>query len=355
MKRNILVAVSVMLLAATATACSSSAASTPQSTSSCPSGSPKTNVTSLAGYTVCVFAQSTTKYSHPDSVVVSGQNVFVGYQNITAKDGADNKTSTVVQYTTQGKLLHKFIVPGHQDGMRMDPATHLLWSMSNEDGNPALVTIDPSTSKITPYTVPSTPHGGGFDDIVFLNGMTFIDASNPTLDASGNNVFPALYKITLSGTSAQLTPILNGNDTANNLIPPVQSSTLNLVDPDSMTVDPKGNLVLDNQAGSQLLFVSNPGTPQQSVKQLPVGTQIDDTVFPSTSTGCIVVADNNGPVYSVCSSQFVPGTAYLAAPNDSGVQGFVGTVSLGSGFIVPLVVGLVNPHGLGFVPGASSL
>ncbi len=356
MKRNMLVAVSIVLLAATAAACSNgSAATTTTSNSSCPSGVPQTNVASLSGYTVCVFATSTTSYSHPDSVVVDGQNIFIGFQNITAKDGADNKTSTVVQYNQQGKLIRHFTVPGHQDGMRIDPSTHLLWSMSNEDGNPALVTIDLSTNKVTPYTLPSTPHGGGFDDIVFVNGSAFIDASAPTLDASGNNVFPALYKATLAGSSVQLTPVLNGNDMANSAIPPVKQAPLNLVDPDSMTVDPKGNLMLGNQAGSQLVFIHSPGTPQQTVTQLPVGTQVDDTIFPSTSTGCMVIADNGGVIYSLCSSQFVPGTAYTAAPNDSGVQGFVGTLSLSSGFIVPLVVGLNNPHGMGFVPGASSL
>jgi hypothetical protein len=185
--------------------------------------------------------------------------------------------------------------------------------------------------------------------------MAFTDASNPTLNSSGNNVFPALYQVTLTTSSATLKPVLMGNASADSLLPPVQSAALNLVDPDSMVVDPHGDLLLDNQAGSQLLFIHNPGTPQQTVKQLPVGTQVDDTVFPSSSTGCIVVADNGGAIYSVCSSQFVPGTPYTAAPNDSGVQGFIGTIALGSGFITPLVVGLVNPHGLGFVPGVSSL
>jgi hypothetical protein len=35
-----------------------------------------------------------------------------------------------------------------------------------------------------------------------MNGSAFIAASNPTLDASGKNVFPAVDKITLSGSSA---------------------------------------------------------------------------------------------------------------------------------------------------------
>jgi hypothetical protein len=344
-----------VLVAASAAACGSSSKGATQTANSCPSGSPQTFVTGLPGYQVCLFAASTTSYSHPDSVVVDGQNVYVGFQNITAKDGADHKTSTIVQYDLHGTVLKKFTVGGHQDGLRMDPTTHLLWSLSDEDGNPLLYTVDPASGTVTPITLPPTPHGGGFDDVVFVNGSAFIDASNPTLNSAGINVFPALYKVTLTGNAAKLTPVLMGNGTAENLLPPVQPTTLNLIDPDSMTVDPNGNLLLDNQGGSQLLFIHNPGTPQQTVKQLPVGTQVDDTVFPTTSTGCIVVSDNGGAIYSVCSTQFVPGTAYTATPNDSGVQGFIGTISLGSGFITPLVVGLANPHGLGFVPGVTSL
>jgi len=98
--------------------------------------------------------------------------------------------------------VKQYSVPGHNDGLRVDPPTHLLWATSCEDGNPALNVIDPSSETITPYTFPATPHGGGYDDVWFMNGSAFIAASNPTLDASGKNVFPAVDKITLSGSSA---------------------------------------------------------------------------------------------------------------------------------------------------------
>jgi len=113
---------------------------------------------------VRLFAKGSGAQSNPDSIVVDGQKVFVGYQNVTAKDGTDHKASTVVQYDLSGKKLKTFDVPGHQDGMRMDPATHLLWSMSNEDGHPQLVTIDPSTAAHKTYGFAPTAHGGGYDD-----------------------------------------------------------------------------------------------------------------------------------------------------------------------------------------------
>src|SRR5260370_29622601 len=111
-----------------------------------------------------------------------------------------------------GEPLKSWNVLGDSDGMRMDPATHLLWTTSNEDGNPAFATINTATGLVTPYTFPDPPHQGGYDDLYFLNGKAFIAASNPTLDASGNNVFPAIDEIKLNANhTISLTPILMGN------------------------------------------------------------------------------------------------------------------------------------------------
>jgi hypothetical protein len=302
---------------------------------------------------VCLLAAATTTANHPDSLIVSGGHVFIGFQNITAKDGTDTKTSTIAEYSTGGKLLKSWSILGHNDGLRMDPSAHLLWAMCNEDGNPRLFTIDPAmsgASAVKQYTLPKTPHGGGFDDIQFVNGLALIDASAPALNAAGKNVFPALYKVQLSGTKAKLTPVLMGDAKATTIQTPVSKVTLNLTDPDSMMIDPQGNLVLDSQGDSEMLWISNVGTPQQTVKVLAVGTQLDDTVFPSSSKGCVLVADNNSGVYSICSNVWVPGSAYSAAPNDSTVIGFVGTLNLSSGAITPIVVGVANPHGMDFIP-----
>ena len=204
----------------------------------------------LPAYKISVFARFATgnlKFINPDSIALDGSTVYIGFQNVTAKDGTDHKTSTIVQYKMDGTVVNQFTVPGHNDGLRVDPQTHLLWATSNEDGNPVLNIIDPTANKVTPYTFPPTPHGGGYDDVYFMNGKTFIAASNPTLDANGNNVFPALDTVTLSGSNAVLTPVLMGNAKATDTISG-QKVTLNLTDPDSLTVDNKGQLVLVSQA-----------------------------------------------------------------------------------------------------------
>lgn len=342
----------------TLAACTSSSSSTSSSGSAaknngCKNAAQNSTVAAPAGYKVCLFAAATTAANHPDSIVVSGTDVFIGWQNTTAKDGTDTKTSTITEYTTGGKLVHTWTTIGHNDGMRMDPSTHLLWAMSNEDGNARLYTIDPANgaeSSVTQYTMPPTPHGGGFDDIQFTNGLALADASNPSLNKAGINVFPALYKVQLSGTKAVLTKVLMGNAKATTIKLPATTVSLNLTDPDSMMIDPTGALVLDDQGDAQMLWITGVGTAQQQVKVLSVGTQVDDTVFPSSAKGCVLVTDNSSGVYSICSDVWVPGAAYVAAPNDSGVIGFIGTLSLSSGIIQPIIVGLSNPHGMAFIP-----
>jgi hypothetical protein len=170
-------------------------------------------VVALPGYEVTKFtaADSRLIVANPDSVVVDGNHVFIDYQNTTAKDCTDTNSSTVIEYDMRGKILGHWTVAGHSDGMRVDPAAHLIWTTSCEDGNPKFATIDATSGTVTPYTFPSPPHGGGYDDLFFLDGSVFVAASNPTLDASGNNPNPAIDKIAI-GANGQLTltPVLDG-------------------------------------------------------------------------------------------------------------------------------------------------
>lgn len=304
----------------------------------------------LPGYQVSLFASSTTSYTAPDAVVVDNGHVFIDYQNVTAKDCTDKNSSTVVEYTMDGKVVKTYTVPGHSDGMRVDPSTHLLWTTSCEDGNPKFNTIDPASGTITPYTLPSAPHGGGFDDLYFLNGKTYIAASNPTLDKSGNNTQPAVDQITLSGGKLTLKPILMGNASAmDNTTSPASKVTLNLTDPDSLTTNGHGDLVLVSQGDSELVIISNPGTSTQSVSRIPVGTQLEDTVWAPSTPGRLLVVDGGGSTFWV-RAQFQVGGIYTESPSDSGVGGFVGSVDKSTGFVTPLVIGFSSPTGLIFVP-----
>jgi hypothetical protein len=314
-------------------------------------------VVAVPGYHFQLFtsASSNPKVSNPDSVVVDAGHVFIDYQNVTAKDGSDGNSSTVVEYNMQGGELKRWSVLGHSDGMRVDPATHVLWTTSNEDGNATFATIDPKTSVVTAYTFPPAPHGGGYDDLYFLNGKAFVAASAPHLDAMGNSLgFPAVDLISLNSSThaISLTSVLAGNASATDAISK-KPVTLNLTDPDSLSTDGKGALVLVSQGDSEIITIADPGGVSQSVSVLSVGTQLDDTVFPSGMGRLLVTDGVSGNTYWISKdTPFAAGSIYTQSPNDSGVTNFVGTVSPATGFVTPFAVGFTKATGMVFVPSS---
>lgn len=302
-------------------------------------------------YTLSVFATAPAGLSAPDSIVALGTHVFVGYGDGHKPDGSDGLNSQVVEFDGNGTVLRIYTVPGHNDGLKYDPATRQLWALQNEDANTNLVLIDPKTHWQRIYGVTSFPHGGGYDDIVFLNCKTYISASNP---ASNPNTGPAIVTARLGAGGLNVTPFLAGNAQAID-IPSDQPVQLNLQDPDSMTTDPLGDIVLDSQADQELIIVSHPGQRSQRVVRLPLTYQgasgatpveTDDTAFITSSQGYILFADKKlNTVYRLDKSAFAPGSAYTAA--DGGP--FVGTLSLTTGTVTPIVTGLGSPGGLIFV------
>jgi hypothetical protein len=272
-----------------------------------------------------------------------------------AKNGKD--PSTIVEFSLTGKVKRVFQVQGHNDGLRV-VGDDALWALQNEDGNPNLVVIDLRSGRAKKYEFALTPHGGGYDDMVVQNGKVYITASNPNLDPStGKNVFPALVRASLSGDDVLLEPVLNGDASAID-IPTGGTVPLNLTDPDSLTVDPRGNIVLDSQADSELVFIRHPLTPEQTVGRLSLSSSVtgpggatitvDDTAFAPNPKAFLLVTDLGGNViYRVDSDTFgfEPGVAYSA----SDTLGLLGTLNLDSGFVTPIVTGLGSPRGLLFV------
>jgi hypothetical protein len=310
--------------------------------------------TAIPPYQLSIFATAPAGLSAPDSVAVRGDQVFVGYGDNHAPDGSDGLSSQVVQYNMKGHLIHIYTVLGHNDGIKINPATGLVWALQNEDANANLVIVNPETKQQKFYTFGPTLHGGGYDDLVFRGCQVFISASNPA--NTNPNTGPAIVRAHLSGTMVEVDPVLAGDASAID-ISTDQTIQLNLTDPDSMTLDPLGNLVLDSQGDDELIFVSDPNTKNQRVLHLPLtylppnsstptSVEVDDTSFTTSSQGFILFADKTlNTVYRLDKVAFPPETAFIAADGAS----LVGTINPNTGLITPIVTGLGNPGGLVFV------
>jgi hypothetical protein len=249
-----------------------------------------------------------------------------------------------------------FSVPGHNDGLRV-VSDDDLWALQNEDANPNLVVIELRTGKSKQYKFPPAPHGGGYDDMVVQDGKVYITASNPNLNAMGINVFPALVRASLSGDNVLLEPVLYGDAGAID-IPSGATVKLNLTDPDSLAIDPRGNIVLDSQADSELVFIRHPLTDKQKVGLLKLTSSatgaggatitVDDTAFARNPKAFLLVTDvSAGVIYRIDAGTFgfEPGTAYTT----SDTLGLVGTLDLDNGFVTPIATGFGSTRGLLFI------
>jgi hypothetical protein len=330
----------------------------------------------MPGYKISVFAQNPAGSSKPDDITQIGPNVFIGYQDSVNPDGTPigsaPASGQVVEYDLNGNIVHTFTAPGHIDGLLGFNAT-TLWVSADEDGNPQLTVINLSNNTQAAYT-PDTgaaplPHGGGLDDMKLVNGQVVVSASAPTTtmtpnpslapystDSSGAtaqygvNTGPALYSMSLNsdGKTFHLTTALMSSTPAT-LLPGKTVVTLNMTDADSSAIDPAGDLVVDSQQDSELVFIHNPGA-SQTVSVLPVTLYgnpwpLDDTRWVPTGSSFMLVSDTHaGVVYRVdATSGFTPGTAYSSG------QGSILQLDPTTGNLTPIYVGLNAPHGLNFI------
>jgi hypothetical protein len=328
-------------------------------------------------YSLSVFAQAQGSL-RPDDILQSGSTVFIVYQDNnnlpdgTLAPGVAAAQSEVIEFDLNGNILQTFDVPGHPDGLVAYDA-NTVWVSSNEDANPIISVIDTTTNAVKSLTsdVATLPHGGGLDDMKLINGVVYASASNPTTtltptpnlapystDSSGAtaeygvNTGPALYAITLNsdGATFHATPALMSS-TAANLLPGNTPVTLNMTDADSSAVDPNGDLVIDSQQDSELVFVKDVGTGSQTVDVLPLTLYgnpwpVDDTRWsPASGNSFMLLSDNAQQiVYRIdAAGGFARNQAYSAG------QGTMLETNTTTGVMVPVFVGMKTPHGIAFV------
>jgi hypothetical protein len=323
-------------------------------------------VVATAPYSVTTFAAAPMGLSAPDSVTFSATNVFIGYGNGGAPDGSGGAMSNVVEYDFKGNLIDNFTIVGHNDGLRFNPLTNELWALQNEDGNANLSIINLKTEKQTIYQLGTGAHGGGYDDIDFNNKAIYLSASAPTINP---NTAPAIVSLKLTGKKAVLSGILNGDASATNVLTG-KAEVLNLQDPDSMIVDPLGELVMTSQGDGLLIVVQHPGLPCQNAFVVPLSseagpsaaeTQLDDTVFTNQSAGELLVADKGlNAVYAITAPYFAAAaysavSVFVPASALNPTVSFVGQTNLTTGFVTPIVTGMSNPGGMAFIPSGVDL
>ena len=309
-----------------------------------------------ASITPVVFATGTAiGATSPDSVAFGDGSVWISYQNGADSAGASG-ASTVARYTPSGGLLSTFSIAGNVDGLKVDPATGLVWALQNNDGNSLLTTINPVTNATTSYTYGSSytnVANRGFDDVVFRNGQVFLSETNPT--GPGD---PVILQLTTGLLSPlQVAPVLNSGMTGTNLATGQTNSATTITDSDSLVLTPSGDLALTGEADQQIVFVHNPGASNQSISFIsllgtnnqPINGLPDDTIYPTATQGFIYLADTGAnTVYRLLVSGLSTGSVLV----DVGAE--LGSLDTTTGVVTPLFTG-VSPHGAQFVTFADAV
>lgn len=343
-----------------------------------------------SGYILSTFATSPAGSTKPDSIVQAGNTIIIGYQDQLNSDGTNpggvppgQGNNQIVQYDMSGNVLQTFVVTGHNDGILLFDS-NTLWVMSNEDSGPYLNVINLTTAavtKVSPSVLHPVLHGGGYDDMIMIDGTVYVSCSNPSapgthlplvvtisINAGGTfDSFPVVYSDVGTGVGITVTDVTTGSTL----------TKLGYTDPDSMTIAPNGDLMVDGQGDSSLAFIHSPGVAgaQQFVNVLPITLAgqpwpIDDTRFAKSTSSFMLVTDTGaGTIYRIDppaggfqtgTISSTAGTAFSGTAYSAGGGG-VYTLNLVTGALSAIFTGMTTPHGLRFIstptlsPGVTSV
>jgi hypothetical protein len=297
----------------------------------------------------------------PDDIAVSasGLNLWVGYGNgvdTTGKGGP----STLVEYNLgTGAVRQHISIAGHLDGLKINPTTNDVWTTENEDGNPTLTVVNSKNGTFKKYTFKPALISGGMDDFAFAGPNSknvFVVTSSQT-----STSLPVIVRISgpLKKHGTAVTSTLTGNPaTVLNVVSNAVETTDTIGDPDSMTIDPAGELVLDSRSDDSFYIVRAPGA-KNPVLRVPLTlsgnpVEVNDTIFTTSATtgksstaGVIYITDTSAnKIYALTKPYFPSNEVYTAA----NVLGGVGLVDLNTGIVTPVATGFTGVHGLAFSP-----
>ena len=290
----------------------------------------------------------------PDDIVRLGDSIYVAFQNGVGSMGeassAGATASTIQQFSLDGRPGASWNITGKVDGMGADAANARLLVTTNEDGFSSFHTVTPAAGAqaVRTYAYTGLTHGGGTDAISVYEGKILVSGSNPA-STSG----PAVYQVTLSGSTAALTPVFRDNSAAQ-LADGAQANTtsLALTDPDSNIVVPSSSprfahdFMLDSQADQQLIFADGATAPQLQV--LNLNKQVDDTVFASGAGQTLWITDPDHNTVDAVTGNFASGTAVSTVTPKVGAD-YLASLNLDNGTLTPIAgLAAVHPKGLLF-------
>jgi len=313
-------------------------------------------------YTLTTFAGvPPTGATQPDDLAISadGKDLWIGYGNGVDTFGKGGPSNLVEYDINSATVLKNIAIPGHLDGLKINPTTGDVWATENEDGNPTLAIVDAKNGKFKIFTFSPTLITGGMDDHAFSgpdSGDVFIVASS-----QADTTTPVIVQI--SGkpkkTDTKLTSALAGSPTTVfNVVTNEVETGDQIGDPDSMTLDPAGELVLDNRSDDSLYIVRTTSATKP-VLRVPLtldhaAVEVNDTVFTTSATtgaastaGTIFITDTTANAIFMLSKPYFPSNEVYTAAN---VVNDVGLVDLNTGVVTPVVTGFAGVHGLAFSP-----
>jgi hypothetical protein len=299
--------------------------------------------------------------TQPDDIAVSadGADLWVGYGNGVDTFGKGGPSNLVEYDISTGAMLQNLTIPGHLDGLKINPQTGEVWATQNEDGNPTLTIVNPRNGKFETFPVTSSLITGGLDDLVFAGpNSAFITASS-----QADTTTPVIVQVSLDGkkkkTTFDVSATLPGAPASVwNVVTNAAESADMIGDPDSMTLDPAGELVLDNRSDDSLYIVRN-SSATKPVLRVPLTladspVEVDDTIFTysltsgeSSTAGTIYITDTKANIIYTLTKPYFPTTEIYSAAN---VANDVALVDLNTGVVTPVVTGFMGVHGLAFAP-----
>ena len=312
-----------------------------------------------ASFTTTVFATgAAVNATSPDSVTFGNNSLWVEYGNGAGSTGGSG-SSTIVQYSLGGSVLHTYGIPGSVDGLKYNPNTGQVWALQNQDANSTLTIINPTNGTTSTFTYGALYNSmsgtRGLDDVVFSGNQTFMSVTNP---ASGTD--PVVLQLTNLVSPLLQSAVLTMGATGTNRVTGLPGS-IPATDPDSLKLGPNGSLILTGEGDHALMFINNPGQASQSVSFLNLLNAAgatagapDDALFPTAPSGTFYLADTGAnTIYAISASGLVPNTSLYAD-----VASAFSSVDPTTGLVTPIFTG-TSPHGMEFVaapePGALGL